>query len=163
MPMIPEALIAMLACTRIGAIHSVVFSAFSADALKARIEDGKAKILVTSDGYYRRGKPENLFKKAKQAAKKTTIQKIIVVNRINGKTRGRNILKFNEEIEKASSYCKPEMMNSEDTMFLLYTSGTTGKPKELYTIQVDMLHRHIGHVNGILIYTQKTLCGAQQI
>ncbi len=129
MPMIPEALIAMLACTRIGAIHSVVFSAFSADALKARIEDGKAKILVTSDGYYRRGKPENLFKKAKQAAKKTTIQKIIVVNRINGKTRGRNILKFNEEIEKASSYCKPEMMNSEDTMFLLYTSGTTGKPK----------------------------------
>ncbi len=129
LPMIPEALISMLACTRIGAIHSVVFSAFSAEALKARIEDGKAKILITSDGYYRRGKPENLFKKAKQAAKKTTIQKIIVAKRTGTKTRGRNVLDFNEEIEKASSYCKPEIMNSEDTMFLLYTSGTTGKPK----------------------------------
>ena len=68
--MIPQALIAMLACTRIGAIHSVVFSAFSADALKARIKDGKAKILITSDGYYRKGKPENLIDKAKQAAQK---------------------------------------------------------------------------------------------
>ncbi len=129
LPMVPQALIAMLACTRIGAIHSVVFSAFSSDALKARIEDGKAKILITSDGYYRRGKPENLLKKAKKAAKGTTVQKIIVVNRIGGKIRGRKFLNFDEEIEKAKSYCEPEIMNSEDTMFLLYTSGTTGKPK----------------------------------
>jgi acetyl-CoA synthetase len=129
LPMIPQALIAMLACTRIGAIHSVVFSAFASDALKARIQDGKAKILITSDGYYRRGKPEDLLSKAKKAAKGTTIKKIIIVNRIGKKVRGRKFLNFDKEIEKAKSYCEPVMMNSEDTMFLLYTSGTTGKPK----------------------------------
>jgi acetyl-CoA synthetase len=129
LPMIPQALIAMLACTRIGAIHSVVFSAFSSDALKARIEDGQAKILITADGYYRKGKPEKLLNKAKKAAKKTTIKKIIVVNRITKKTRWGKFLDFDKEMEKANSYCKPEMVKSEDTMFLLYTSGTTGKPK----------------------------------
>lgn len=129
LPMVPQALVAMLACTRIGAIHSVVFSAFSADALKARIQDGKAKILITSDGYYRRGKPENLLKKAKKAANKTTIKKIIVVNRIGKKVHGKKFLDFDTELELADSYCKPEIMNSEDTMFILYTSGTTGKPK----------------------------------
>ena len=129
LPMVPQALIAMLSCTRIGAIHSVVFSAFSADALKARIEDGQSKILITSDGYYRRGKPEDLLTKAKNAAKKTTIKKIIVVNRIGKKVRGRRFLNFEDEIKKAPSYCKPEMMNSEDPMFLLYTSGKTGRPK----------------------------------
>mgnify|MGYP003974648523 FL=1 len=103
LPMIPQALIAMLACTRIGAIHSVVFSAFASDALKARIQDGKAKILITSDGYYRRGKPENLLKKAKKAAKRTTVQKIIVVNRIGKKVRGRKFLDFDDELEKAES------------------------------------------------------------
>jgi acetyl-CoA synthetase len=129
LPMIPEALIAMLACTRIGAIHSVVFSAFSAEALRARIEDGKAKILVTSDGYFRKGKPEPLLKKAKKAAKRTTIQKIIVVSRIGKRVFGSKFLNFYKELEKAPSYCKPEIVNSEDTMFVLYTSGTTGKPK----------------------------------
>ncbi len=129
LPMVPQALIAMLSCTRIGAIHSVVFSAFSADALKARIEDGQSKILITSDGYYRKGKPEDLLTKAKNAAKKTTIKKIIVVSRIGKKVRGRIFLNFEDEIKKAPSYCKPEMVNSEDPMFLLYTSGTTGRPK----------------------------------
>lgn len=129
LPMVPEAAIAMLACTRIGAIHSVVFSAFSADALKSRIDDGKAKILITSDGYYRRGKPEPLLEKAIEASEKTTIQKIIVVNRTGKKVTGEKFLDFNSELEKASSFCKPEIMNSEDTMFILYTSGTTGRPK----------------------------------
>ena len=129
LPMVPQALIAMLACTRIGAIHSVVFSAFSAEALKARIQDGKAKILITSDGYFRRGKPQNLLKKARKAANKTTVKKIIVVNRIGIKVRGGKFLDFEEELRKAPGYCKPEMVNSEDPMFLLYTSGTTGKPK----------------------------------
>lgn len=129
LPMIPEALISMLACTRIGAIHSVVFSAFSADALKARIQDGKAKILVTSDGYYRRGEKEELLTKAKQGAKATSVKKIIVVNRIGKKVSGSKFLDFDKEIEKADSKCEPEIMNSEDILFILYTSGTTGKPK----------------------------------
>ncbi|MFH0711716.1 MAG: acetate--CoA ligase [archaeon] len=129
LPMIPQALISMLACTRIGAIHSVVFSAFSADALKTRIQDGKSKILITADGYYRGGKPENLLDKVKKAVKKTTIKKVIVVNRIGEKLKGKKFLNFDTELEKTNSYCKPEIMNSEDTMFLLYTSGTTGRPK----------------------------------
>jgi acetyl-CoA synthetase len=129
LPMVPQALISMLACARIGAIHSVVFSAFSAEALNARIKDGKAKILITADGYYRQGEKENLINKAKKAAKKTSVKKIIVVNRIGKKIKGKKFLDFDSELELAESYCKPESMNSEDTLFLLYTSGTTGKPK----------------------------------
>ena len=129
MPMIPEALVAMLACTRIGAIHSTVFSAFSADALKSRIEDGKAKILVTSDGYYRRGKEDELLPKAQEAANGTTVSKIIVVPRLGKKISGGNLLDFNEEMKKVNAECEPETVNSEDIMFILYTSGTTGKPK----------------------------------
>lgn len=128
MPMIPEAAVAMLACTRIGATHSVVFSAFSADALKARIEDAQSKILVTSDGYYRKGEKENLLEKAKEAANGTTIKKIIVARRL-GEKLDKGLLDFEEEIKKAENYCKPTTVNSEDIMFILYTSGTTGKPK----------------------------------
>jgi len=128
LPMIPEVAIAMLACTRIGATHSVVFSAFSADALKARIEDAQAKILVTSDGYYRRGEKEALLEKAKEAANGTTIKKIVVVRRL-GEKLDKELLDFEEEIKKAENYCKPEIVNSEDMMFILFTSGTTGKPK----------------------------------
>jgi acetyl-CoA synthetase len=128
--MIPEAIIAMLACTRIGAIHSVVFSAFSADALKARIQDGKAKLLVTADGYYRRGKKEELLTKAKQAIKSTTIKKVIIVPRLKKRIpSGSKFLNFYKELESAEPNCEPEIMNSKDTMFILYTSGTTGKPK----------------------------------
>jgi len=128
LPMIPEALIAMLACTRIGAVHSVVFSAFSADALKARIQDAKARILVTADGYYRRGKKENLLEKAKQAVKGTTAKKVIVVRRLKSKIPS-DYLDFKKEMKKGDSICNPVIMNSEDMMFILYTSGTTGKPK----------------------------------
>jgi len=123
LPMIPEALIAMLACTRIGAIHSVVFSAFSAEALQARIKDGKAKILITADGYFRRGEKIDLLTKAKQGAKATSAKKIIVVGRLKKKISGKGLLDFNTEINKQSSKCEPEIMNSEDIMFILYTSG----------------------------------------
>ncbi|MCR4284786.1 MAG: acetate--CoA ligase [archaeon] len=129
LPMVPEAAVAMLACARIGAIHSVVFSAFSADALRARIIGGEAKILITSDGYFRRGKPEPLLAKAKKAAKRTTVKRIIVVNRIGKRVWGRRYLDFNKALEKAEAYCEPEIMKSEDPLFILYTSGTTGKPK----------------------------------
>ncbi|MFH1749541.1 MAG: acetate--CoA ligase [bacterium] len=129
LPLIPEAAIAMLACTRIGAIHSVVFSAFSAEALKARIEDGQAKILVTSDGYYRRGEKENLINKAQEAVNGTSVKKVIVASRLGEKIQDENYLDFNTELQAADSKCELEIMNSEDTMFILYTSGTTGKPK----------------------------------
>ncbi len=131
MPLIPESLIAMLACTRIGAIHSVVFSAFAPDALNTRIKDCKAKILITADGYYRRGKKVDLLKKAKKAIKKTQIKKVIVAARLNkNKKYSGKFAKFDKLIEKEKeSYCAPEIMNSEDPMFILYTSGTTGKPK----------------------------------
>ncbi len=129
LPMIPEALIAMLACTRIGAIHSVVFSAFSADALKARIEDGESKILIIADGYYRKGEKEDLLKKARQAVKKTTVKKVIVVRRLGKKVRGRKFLDFGKEMEKVEAEFPTTTMKSEDIMFILYTSGTTGTPK----------------------------------
>ena len=129
LPLIPEALVVMLACTRIGAIHSVVFSAFSSDALKARIQDGKAKLLITADGYYRRGEKETLLKKAKKAAKNTTIKKIIVVPRLGKKIFGIKLKNFHKELRKADEKFNPVKVNSQDTMFILYTSGTTGKPK----------------------------------
>ncbi len=130
LPLIPEALISMLACARIGAIHSVVFSAFAPDALKTRLQDGKAKILISADGYYRRGKKEDLLKKVKKAIKATKIKKILIVDRLskNKKHKGK-FLNFHKELKKADSNCKPEIINSEDILFILYTSGTTGKPK----------------------------------
>lgn len=136
LPLIPEALIAMLGCTRIGAVHSVVFSAFSAEALKIRILDGKAKLVITCDGYYRRGKKENLIEKVNDAVRNTKVKKIIVINRLKKnvselkkKISGKKHFSFSKEMEKADSYCEPETMNSEDILFILYTSGTTGKPK----------------------------------
>lgn len=129
LPLIPEATIAMLACTRIGAIHSVVFSAFAPDALKTRIKDCEAKVLITADGYYRRGKKVDLLKKAKKALKGTKIKKTIVANRFKKKNYSGKFISFNKALEGQSSYCKPEIMNSEDPLFILYTSGTTGKPK----------------------------------
>lgn len=129
LPLIPEALIAMLACTRIGAIHSVVFSAFATDALKARLKDGKAKVLISVDGYYRGGKKQNLSGKVKEAIKGTKIKKVIMINRISKKNYFGKFLNFEKEMKEAKSWCKPEIMKSQDPLFILYTSGTTGKPK----------------------------------
>lgn len=131
LPMIPEVIISMLACARIGAVHTVVFSAFSPHALKIRLEDTQAKFLITADGYYRRGKLINLKKNADEGIKGTKVKKVIVVKRAGNKIawkKGRDYW-YHELIEKQKDYCKPAVLDAEDLAFILYTSGTTGKPK----------------------------------
>ena len=131
MPMIPEAAFAMLACARIGAIHSVVFGGFSAEALKDRILDAEAKIVITADGAFRKGKPYMLKPVVDKALENVNcVEKVIVVER-NGEDvewHQRDV-SYNELIINQSSKCEPEIMDSEDPLFLLYTSGSTGKPK----------------------------------
>lgn len=132
MPMIPEAAYAMLACARIGAIHSIVFGGFSAEALKDRIEDADAKVVITADGAYRKDKPYMLKSVVDEAIDaKSPVQKVLVVER-NGEeitwVAGRDY-SYNELIKKQSNKCEAEVMDAEDPLFLLYTSGSTGKPK----------------------------------
>ena len=132
MPMIPEAAYAMLACARIGAIHSIVFGGFSAEALKDRIEDAEAKVVITADGAYRKTKPY-MLKPVVDAALEgnTPVEKVLVVERNNEEVTwvaGRDY-SYNELIKYKSSECEAEVMESEDPLFLLYTSGSTGKPK----------------------------------
>ncbi len=131
LPMIPEVQIAMLACSRIGAIHSVVFSAFSGESLGSRMQDAEAKVLVTADGYYRRGKVINLKASADVGVQGTKIEKVVVVKRAGNEVamkEGRDLW-WHDLMKKAPLYCAPEQMDSEDMLFTLYTSGTTGKPK----------------------------------
>ncbi|ABM71893.1 acetyl-coenzyme A synthetase [Prochlorococcus marinus str. MIT 9515] len=134
MPMIPEAMFAMLACARIGAAHSVVFGGFSSEALKDRLIDGSVKFVITADGGFRKDKVIEL-KKAVDAAIESganeIVEKVIVVQRTK-----ENILMINnrdfwwhELLRDQKDWCEPEIMNSEDRLFVLYTSGSTGKPK----------------------------------
>ena len=132
MPMIPESAYAMLACARIGAIHSVVFGGFSAEALKDRIEDADAKVVITADGAYRKTNPYMLKPVVDDAIDENSpVEKVLVVER-NGEditwVEGRDY-SYNELIKNKSSICEAEVMESEDPLFLLYTSGSTGKPK----------------------------------
>ncbi|MBD3794087.1 MAG: acetate--CoA ligase [Campylobacterales bacterium] len=133
MPMIPEAAVTMLACAKIGAIHSIVFGGFSAEALRDRIIDAEAKLVVTADGAYRKGKPY-MLKPVVDKALETgceCVQKVCIVER-NGEdinwVAGRDY-SYNELVKNQSSKCDAEPMESEDPLFLLYTSGSTGKPK----------------------------------
>ena len=129
LPMIPEVIVSMLACARIGAVHTVVFSAFSPKALNIRLQITEAKVLITADGYYRRGKIINLKQNADKGIEGTKIKKVIVVCRAKNKIpwkKGRDFW-FHELIEKESDFCKPAIMDSEDPLFILFTSGTTGK------------------------------------
>ncbi|MBC7093730.1 acetate--CoA ligase [Candidatus Bipolaricaulota bacterium] len=131
LPMIPEAVIAMQAVVRIGAVHTVVFSAFSPEALRDRLLDCGAKILITADGYFRRGKLIPLKPQADQALAGTQVQKVIVVRRAGNEiplTPGRDVW-YHEVLRGQSPVCQPEEMDAEDLAFILYTSGTTGKPK----------------------------------
>jgi len=138
MPMIPEAVYAMLACTRLGAIHSIVFGGFSAEALKDRIDDADAKIVITADGAYRKGKPymlKNVVDKALDIGAKS-VKTVLVVKRNNEPIEwidGRDYC-YNDMIEEQSEICDFEVMDSEDPLFLLYTSGSTGKPKGVYFV-----------------------------
>ena len=131
MPMIPEAAYAMLACARIGAIHSVVFGGFSAEALKDRILDADAKIVITADGAFRKGKPYMLKPVVDKALEGVEcVKKVIVVERNKQDiTWNERDVSYNELITNQSSVCEAEIMDSEDPLFLLYTSGSTGKPK----------------------------------
>lgn len=132
LPMIPELAIAMLACARIGAIHSIVFAGFSANALADRINDGTSNIVITSDGAYRGTKSIPLKGIVDDALEMTTtVEKVIVYKRTGEDVtmkEGRDLW-WHELIEGVGTDCKAEVMDSEDTLFILYTSGSTGKPK----------------------------------
>lgn len=150
MPMIPEAVVAMLACTRIGAVHSIVFSAFSPDALKDRINDSDCQTLITADQSIRGGKALPLKANADKAlANCPNVHTSIVVKR-GGEpvewTEGRDVW-YHEAIADASDECAAEPMDAEDPLFILYTSGSTGKPKGVlhttggYLLQAAMTHK----------------------
>ncbi|WP_343036555.1 acetate--CoA ligase [Flexivirga aerilata] len=132
LPMIPEAVFAMLACARIGAPHSVVFGGFSADALRSRIADAEAKVVITADGGYRRGKPSALKPAVDEAVSGgTSVNKVLVVRRTGQDTAWNDDLDlwWHEALEAASAEHEAVPVDSEHPLFLLYTSGTTGKPK----------------------------------
>jgi acetyl-CoA synthetase len=149
LPMIPELAIAMLACARIGAIHSVVFGGFSAESLKNRIIDCDSEVVVTADGGYRGGKIVPLKQTTDEALKDCPGVKSVVVLKRTGKdvprTAGRD-LDWHELTKKAPAECAPEVMDAEDPLFILYTSGSTGKPKGvLHTTAGYLLYASLTH------------------
>jgi acetyl-CoA synthetase len=152
LPMVPEAAVAMLACARIGAAHSVVFGGFSSQALADRINDAEAKVLITADGGYRRGEVFPLKPSADEAIEHTpTIEHVVVVKRGGNDVamvEGRDHW-YHDLMETADPVCPPEPMDSEQLLFLLYTSGTTGKPKGImhttggYLTHVTYTHKYV--------------------
>jgi acetyl-CoA synthetase len=150
MPMVPEAAVAMLACTRIGAMHSVVFGGFSPDALRDRILDSDCQVVITADQSVRGGSKVPLKANADQAASECPHVKTMVVIKRGGDPvdwqEGRDVW-YHEAMAEASAECEPEVMGAEDPLFILYTSGSTGKPKGVlhstggYLLQAAMTHK----------------------
>jgi acetyl-CoA synthetase len=152
MPMIPEAAYAMLACTRIGAVHSIVFGGFSPESLAGRINDCDSKFIITADEGLRGGKKIPLKANTDEALKRCAgNEKVLVVRRTGGAVPfdGSRDLWYHEEVLKVSSDCKPEKMKAEDPLFILYTSGSTGKPKGVlhttagYLVYASMTHQYV--------------------
>src|SRR5690606_33959714 len=152
MPMIPEAAYAMLACTRIGAVHSVVFGGFSPEALKDRIQDADCRVLITADEGIRGGKKIPLKANADKAlAQCPDVHSCLVVRRTAsdiGWEDGRDFW-YHEGVASQPESCEPELMDAEDPLFILYTSGSTGKPKGVlhttagYLLQCAMTHKYV--------------------
>jgi len=166
--MVPELPIAMLACARIGAPHSVVFGGFSAEALRDRIIDAEAKVLITADGAWRRGQVVPLKANADEAvAECPSIEHVITVRRCGNEhafTEGRDLW-YHELVADQPTTCEPEQMDAEDFLYLLYTSGTTGKPKGIahttggYMTQVAATHRLIFDIHDEDVFWCAADCG----